>query len=241
MTPSRPGRAIIDSLMNLPLLFWASGMPGRSHYAEAAARHARQLRDHNVRDDDTTHHTYYFDVESGLPRFGRTQQGHADDSCWARGQAWGIYGFALAFRHTGDPTLRDTSRRLADYFLAHLPHDRVCYWDLVFGEGSGEPRDSSAAAIAASGLQELADALEGDDPGAASRYRRSAVEILASLASGYAPPEPSPGAPLLLHGVYDIPTGTGVDEGSLWGDYFYLEALVRQQNPDWPTYWEART
>jgi unsaturated chondroitin disaccharide hydrolase len=212
--------------MNTPLLFWAGSVTGSPHYAEAARRHSEQLRDHILRPDGTTYHTYYWDPETGEPLRGETEQGSADESCWARGQAWGIYGFALNHRYTGDESFRVAARRCADYFLDHLPADRVAYWDLVFTDGSGEHRDSSAAAIAVCGLLEL-----GGD-----RYRAAAGRILGSLIERYAGRRPDSDA-LLLHGVYDKPKGIGVDEGNLWGDYFYLEALTRVTRPGWTNHW----
>ncbi|GLY02661.1 glycoside hydrolase family 88 protein [Actinoplanes sp. NBRC 101535] len=231
LTDSRQrGRTIIDSLMNTPLLFWAGKVTGDPKYAAAARRHTAQLRDNILRDDDTTFHTFYWDQETGRPLRGETEQGSADDSCWARGQAWGIYGFTLNHRHTGDPTLLAAAVRCADYFLAHLPADSVAYWDLVYGDGDGQERDSSAAAIAVNGLLALADA------GAprADRYRAAALRILRSLIDGYT--DESSNA-LLLHGVYDKPKSVGVDEGTLWGDYFYLEALTRVTQPNWKDHW----
>jgi unsaturated chondroitin disaccharide hydrolase len=232
--PRQRGRTIIDSLMNTPLLFWASRVSGDDRYAAVARRHIDQLRDHILRPDDSTFHTFFWDTETGAPLHGETEQGSADDSCWARGQAWGIYGFALGHRHTGDDSHLHAARRCADGFLARLPADRVPYWDLVFGEGSGEERDSSAAAIAVSGLLELADRLPaGAD---ADRYRAAAHGILGSLIDRYTPAAGASQA-LILHGVYDKPKGVGVDEGNLWGDYFYLEALTRTQRPEWTCPW----
>jgi len=231
--PRQQGRTIIDSLMNTPLLFWASETSGDPRYAAAARRHATQLRDHIIRPDDTTYHTFYWDTVTGEPLRGETEQGSFDESCWARGQAWGIYGFTLNHRYTGDESLLRAARRCADYFLAHLPGDGVAYWDLVFSDGSGEERDSSAAAIAACGLAELADAL----PSGGEHYRAAAGRILASLIDRYTTAAHPRSNALLLHGVYDKPKNVGVDEGTLWGDYFYLEALTRAVRPDWPHHW----
>ena len=233
--PEQRGRTIIDSLMNTPLLYWASAETGDARYALAAVRHARQLRDHMLRDEGSTFHTFFWDPESGKPLRGATEQGHADDSCWARGQAWAIYGFAINYRLSGDATLLDASRRCADYFLRRLPADRVPYWDLALAHGAGEPRDSSAAAIAVTGLIELAKML--DDAVAAERYRREATGILDALMAGYATGGATGGRALIERGVYDAPKNVGVDEGSLWGDYFYLEALVRIATPDWASFW----
>jgi unsaturated chondroitin disaccharide hydrolase len=233
--PLQRGRTIIDSLMNLPLLYWAAETTGEPSFREAAIRHTEQLRRHIIRPDDTTFHTFYWDTETGEPLRGATEQGHQDGSCWARGQAWGIYGFALGYRHVRQQSFLDAARRCADYFLSRLPDDRVAYWDLVFGDGSGEERDSSAAAIAVCGLYELADHV--DDPDAALRYRSEADAILTTLATAYSTAHDPASTALLLHGVYDKPKNVGVDEGTLWGDYFYLEALSRRLRPDWRSYW----
>src|SRR5215470_10788521 len=208
--PRQRGRTIIDSLMNTPLLFWASQVTGDDRYAAAARRHTEQLREHIIRPDNTTFHTYYWDTETGAPLRGETEQGNADDSCWARGQAWGIYGFSLNYRYTGDASYLFAAQRCADYFLAHLPSDAVAYWDLVFLDGSTEERDSSAAAIAVCGLVELARHLP--DAVRADAYRAAAGRVLASLSANYSTAgDPSSNA-LLRHGVYDKPKGIGDNE-----------------------------
>ncbi|WP_448062336.1 glycoside hydrolase family 88 protein [Cellulomonas hominis] len=241
--PDQRGRTIIDSLMNMPLLRWASAETGDPRYAVAADRHTAQLRDHMLRADDTTFHTFYWDATTGEPLRGGTEQGLSDGSCWARGQAWGIFGFALAYRETADVSFLVAARRCADYFIAHLPADRIAYWDLVLTDGTLGERDSSSAAIAACGLDELARVLPGDADGAAAaaRYRAAATAMLDSLAASYTPgAQAGAGAPLLLHGVYDMPKSVGVDEGNLWGDYYYLEALTRRLLPEWEPSWWVR-
>jgi unsaturated chondroitin disaccharide hydrolase len=233
--PQLRGNTIIDSLMNMPLLYWASAQTGDPRFAAAATRHAMRLREDVVREDDSTFHTFYWDVATGEPLRGSTAQGYADDSCWARGQAWAIYGFALNHRYTVDEAFLEVAQRCADYYLDRLPADHVAYWDLVFGDGSDEERDSSAAAIAVCGLHELARYLPDGDR--RQRYERAAEKMLASLIADYTPRDQPEWNTLLLHGVYDKPKAIGVDEGSLWGDYFYLEALVRMLKPDWEIYW----
>lgn len=233
--PRQRGRTIIDSLMNTPLLFWASETSGNPRYRDAALRHAYQLRDNILRPDDTTFHTFYWDLETGEPLRGETEQGNSDDSCWARGQAWGVYGFTLNYRYTGDVSFLAAAQRCAGYLLAHLPADHVAYWDLEFTDGSGQERDSSAAAIAATGLFELADQLP-DGP-RRDGYRAAAGNILTSLIGGYSTADDPRSNALLLHGVYDKPKGIGVDEGTLWGDYFYLEALTRATSAAWSDPW----
>ncbi len=233
--PAQRGRTIVDSLMNMPLLTWAGEVTGEPRFAEAVRRHVEQVRTHLLRPDDSTFHTFYWDAETGEPLRGATEQGAGDDSCWARGQAWGIYGFALHHRTTGDPEALVASRRCADYFLAHLPADGVVFWDLVYGDGSDAPRDSSAAAIAACGLAELASV--ESDPQRRETYAGAADRMLRALVAGYTPTVDEPSDALLLHAVYDAPKNKGVDEGCLWGDYFYLEALTRATLPGWRSPW----
>lgn len=233
--PEQRGSTIIDSLMNLPLLYWASEVTGEQRFAQVAQRHAAQLRDHVVRPDSTTYHIFYWDVETGQPLRGSTVQGYADTSCWARGQAWAIYGFTMSFRYTSDETFLRTAECCADYFLDHLPADHVACWDLVFGDSSDQERDSSAAAIAVCGLLELANQLP--DGERKERYQVGAENILTSLVRHYTPVEGIEANALLLHGVYDKPKSVGIDEGNLWGDYFYLEALTRILKPGRELYW----
>lgn len=223
--PNNRGRMIIDCLLNLPLLYQAARLTGDRTYWEMAYSHAKQARKYLVRPDSTTYHTYYMDVDTGAPRFGRTAQGYSDSSCWARGQAWGVYGFALSFRHTGDRSFLDTACELLDYYLERLPEDGVCYWDLCFTQGD-EPRDSSAAAIVCCGILELLKHLPLFHP-RREAYEEALVHTLRSLSERYTTWN-MPGADgLLLHGVYSKPDGRGVDECTIWGDYYYMEALFR--------------
>ncbi|MDR2723507.1 MAG: glycoside hydrolase family 88 protein, partial [Cellulomonadaceae bacterium] len=145
--PEQQGRGIIDSLMNLPLLVWAGEQTGDARYLAAVRRHALNIAAHIIRDDDTTFHTYHWDPVTGAPLRGTTHQGANDDSCWSRGQTWGIYGFAMAYQATGEPSLLVAAHRVTDYYLAHLPSNLVPFWDLIFDENSGEERDTSSAGI----------------------------------------------------------------------------------------------
>jgi len=221
------GRTIVDSLMNLPLLYWTSEQTGNSDYAAAATRHAEQVMTHMVRPDGSTYHTFYFDVDSGAPRYGRTHQGHRDESTWSRGQAWAIYGFALAYRYCRDDRFLQTARRCADVFLANTPSDGVVYWDFDFTEDSSEPRDSSASAIAACGFLQL-----GSD-----HYHQAARRAVRALWDRCATRGAETSNALILHGTQNKNSGAGVDEGNLFGDYFYVEALTRVSQPDWIPYW----
>jgi unsaturated chondroitin disaccharide hydrolase len=232
--PEQQGRIIIDCAMNLPLLYWASKITGNPNYREAAVRHIAKANEHLIRENWSTYHTFFFDTKTGKPLRGSTAQGYSDDSCWARGQAWGIYGNALSYRYNRDTSLLENAKGLALYFLNRLPDDLVAYWDLVFVKGTQE-RDSSSAAIAVCGLLELSAALPVADP-----YRRlfenAALHIAASLVKSYTSASIPNSTGLLLHGVYAKPDNKGVDECTIWGDYFFLEARVRIAC-GWKPYW----
>jgi len=232
--PEQAGRMIIDCNLNLPLLYWASDVTGEPDFARAADNHIAQAARHIVRPDASTFHTFFMDPLTGAPRGGKTHQGHSDDSCWARGQAWGISGFPLVHRYKADPALIALSARLANYYLNRLPDDLICCWDLVF-TGPPHPRDSSAAAIAACGLLELARALPLLDPDRVA-YEAAALATVETLGTRYLLPLGAPGTGVLAHGVYHMPNQVGVDEACLWGDYFFLEALVRLTR-GWEPYW----
>jgi len=221
--PARQGRMIIDCNLNVPLLFWAADETGNQTWREAATRHLAQAARYLVRDDASTFHTFYMDIHSGKPLRGDTHQGFSDSSCWARGQAWGIYGFALSFTHTGDATQPELSRRLAHYFLNRLPEDYVCYWDLIFTPEDKAWRDTSAAAIAVCGLAELLKQLPLTDP-LRPAYANAIALIMQNLHQHYFA-DPQDG--LLREGVYNFGRNMGINEPNLWGDYFYFEALVR--------------
>jgi unsaturated chondroitin disaccharide hydrolase len=231
--PEQQGRMIIDCCMNLPLLHWSVPY-GRQGYRAAAIFHADRAAEHIVREDASSYHTFYMDVETGKPKYGKTAQGYSDNSCWARGQAWGIYGFALSYRYTQDSKFTDLAVKLANYFLNRLPEDSICYWDLAFTEG-GEERDSSAAAIVACGLLELAKYLPLTDPNR-EVYERAASVIIRELSLNYTTKNCKHSNGILLHAVYSKPAVDGVDECNIWGDYFYFEALVRLIK-DWKPYW----
>lgn len=233
--PNERGRMIIDCLMNLPLLYFASEVTGDESYKNAAYAHALQTQKYIVRPNYTTYHTYFFDTETGEALDGKTAQGYSDSSCWARGQAWGIYGFTLSYLYTGDASFLETAKHLADYFIDELPEDKVCYWDLVFNDGSGEERDSSAASIAVCGLLELAKQLPLFDEKQAY-YQETALTIMKSLSDHYTTQNTPDSNGLLLHGVYDKNSDKGVDECMIWGDYYYVEALTRLAI-SWYSYW----
>ena len=232
-------RYIIDCLMNLPLLYWATEMTGDKTYREIALRHTDTCLRYSFRSDGSTYHTYYLDPDTGSGVRGVTCQGYRDDSAWARGQAWAIYGAALSYRYTKDPRCMDHFHKALGYYLTRLPEDGIPYWDLILSDGSGEPRDSSSAAIAACGLLEMEPFLGEKD---AEKCRELARRMVGSLAENYSVGCDSGSNGQLLHGTYskkspyNTCTPEGVDECVSWGDYFYMEALTRL-NKAWKSYW----
>ena len=232
-------RLIIDCLLNVPLLYWASEETGDPRYRDIAEKHVHTALSNVIREDYSTWHTFYFDIHTGAPDHGATCQGYRDGSAWARGQAWGIYGTALSYLYTGKPEYMEVFKNVTRYYLEHLPQDMVPYWDLEFTDGDDQPRDSSSASIAACGLLEMVKHMEGGD---AAFYKRLAMQMLKSLYDKYAVKDPAVSNGLVLHSTYSnhSPYNTcghyGVDECNSWGDYFYMEALTRL-NKDWELYW----
>ncbi len=225
--PEKGGRIIADTMMNLPLLFWASEQTGNPAYHDAAFSHAKRSAETLIRADGSSYHTYYFDQATGEPLYGSTHQGFADDSHWARGQAWLIYGFALAAEWCDEPSFLAAAQRTADQFWAELPSDRIPYWDMRMPSFEGQPRDSSAGAIALCGLLRIATL--SDDP----RYSERAETLMQALLRDCLETNPEAEG-LLKHGALHIPKGWAPDEYLIFGDYFFMEALLtfEDQNPD---------
>lgn len=228
-------RLIIDCLLNVPLLYWAHKETGNQKYYDMAYNHYISAANNVIRDDASTFHTFYFDPETGEPLRGVTRQGYSDDSCWARGQAWGVYGVPLTYIYTKDKDAVRVYKSLTNYFLNRLPKDNVCYWDLIFNDGDEHSRDSSAAAIAVCGMLEMDKWLKSEDCDK-ELYNKAAHTILRSLIDNYTSKENPESNGVLLHGVYSWHSGKGVDECNIWGDYYYMEALMRLYK-DWELYW----
>lgn len=238
---NEPGnyRLIIDCLLNLPLLYWAGEETGDFIYAKKARAHITTALKVLIRPDFSAYHTFFFDPETGAPLKGVTHQGYSASSAWARGQAWGIYGIALSYRYTKQEDYIQLFEKVTGYFLEHLPKDLIPYWDFIFTDGSEEPRDSSAAAVAACGMLEMANYLPEEK---ASFYSQAARRLMKALYEkcGVKSSEISDGQ--LLHGVYGRKTpyndciDHGIDECNLWGDYYYVEGLTRLYK-DWNPYW----
>ena len=212
-------------MMNVGLIFYAADQTGDEALASLAKQHCLTTRRRLVRGDGSTAHEGLIDPQTGAFLGQSTQQGWRADSCWARGQAWALYGFTTAYRFSGDRRFLRTAEACADYYLDHAPQHGVPPND--FDEPQPEwPYESSAAAIAASGLWDLAGICQ--DPPLAARYQARAITILETLIDPAFLAVDTPGwEGLLKHGIYHQRKGLGVDESLQWGDYFFLEALSK--------------
>lgn len=232
-------RYIIDCLLNLPLLYWAQEETGERRYGDIAHKHITTCLTHSIRPDGSTFHTVFMNPTTGVFDRGETCQGYKDDSSWARGQAWAVYGTALSYRYTRRPEYLTAYRRVLSYYLERLPGDLVPYWDLIFGDGDNEPRDSSSASIVACGLLEMSGLVSGEE---SDILRTLARQMIQSVQAGYSVNNPELSNGQVLHGTYskkspyNTCTPEGVDECVSWGDYFYMEALTRLAG-DWRSYW----
>lgn len=227
-------RLIIDCFLNLPLLYWAYEETGDESYLKIANNHFNTAINNVIRDDSSTYHTYYFDKETGQPIKGVTHQGFKNDSCWARGQAWAILGMPLNYRYNRNENAKYIFEAVTNYYLNRLPEDLIPYWDLVFTEKDRQPRDSSSAVITACGIFER-NKFDKDYTNK-EVYNRAAHEMLRNLINNYTTVnEDSDG--VLMHGVYSWHNNKGVDECNLWGDYFFMEALMRLYKVDLKMFW----
>ena len=221
---------VVDSMMNLELLFHAARLPGGDPaWRQEAIRHARTVLAHHMRPDGSFAHLVDFDPATGRALAVQTVQGYADGSTWARGQAWALYGFTVAYRETGIEIFRSAAEAAADLFLARLPGDGVPPWDFDAPDGAAEGlrgKDSSAGAIAASGLAELARYAAA--AGQRDRYRHAAAALVRALSTpAYFAVTDTDTPALLRHGTGDRPHGEEIDVSLIYGDYYFVEALVR--------------
>ena len=219
-------RIIIDTMLNLPLLYRSD----KEEYRQMARAHAETSAAHLIRKDYSSYHTYWMDAQSGTPVRGATHQGFRDESTWARGQAWAVYGFALSYVKTKEPAFLETAINCAEVFIRNLPADSVPYWDFNFNDHIPDIKDSSAAAIFLCGLLELC---KHTDQATAQRYRETAQKMFFSLFLDYFDHNPD-NIGVLKQSMYHRDDGAG--EFTAWGDYFFFEAVVRMQK-DWEMFW----
>lgn len=218
---------IIDNMMNLELLFKASEMSGDSTYFNIAVSHADKTLANHFRDNASCWHVVDYDTETGEVRGKYTAQGYSDDSAWARGQAWALYGYMIAYRFTGYERYLEQSKKVAEFVFnnPNMPADKVPYWDYDAPNIPDECKDVSSAAIMASALYELCS-VTGD-----KSYMETADTIIRSLSTpAYRAEQGTNGGFILMHSVGSIPHGSNIDVPLNYADYYFLEALIRRKN-----------
>ncbi len=231
---------IIDNMMNLELLFFASKQTGDDSFKKIAISHAEKTMQNQVRKDYSCFHIVYYDKTTGKPIKGETSQGYSDNSAWSRGQGWGIYGFTTVYRDTKDTRFLKTAQKMADYYIQHpnLPSDKVAYWDFNANQEGYRPgirsnankvvtnyRDASAAAVVASGLFELSTYTPGEK---GKKYFETAKQIVHSLGgSNYRAKEGENANFILMHSTGAIPQNSEIDVPLVYADYYFVEALFR--------------
>ncbi|HEU4903295.1 MAG TPA: glycoside hydrolase family 88 protein [Flavisolibacter sp.] len=229
---------IIDNMMNLELLFYASKVTGDPSFRDIALRHARTTMKNHLRPDYSSYHVVNYDAETGAVKSRETHQGFADNSTWARGQAWGIYGFTLVYRESKEKAFLETAEKMADFFLAHLPNDTIPDWDFNVNQPGyepkwnydpakfpGVPKDASAGAVAASALIELSGYVGGRQ---GEKYLKAAEDLLTALSSPkYKAAIGENGNFLLKHSTGNAPAYSEIDVPLTYADYYFVEAMKR--------------
>lgn len=213
----------IDIMMNVGLIFYAARETGDRMLRDVAVRHALTTRRVLVRGDGSTAHEGIFDVETGEFLRQSTQQGYRADSCWSRGLAWALYGFSTCYEYSRDPRFLETAQACTDYYITHSPSDGIPPWDFNAPIETRKQVDTSAAAIAASGIFRLCRMVP--DPMKGHFYWTTATRILRSLCEKHLAKQTPGWEGVLKGGVYHLHRGLGVNESVIWGDYFFVEAL----------------
>lgn len=214
---------IMDNMINLEMLFWAARNGGSQRLYDIAVKHAETTMTHQFRPDGTCYHVAVYDPKNGNFLRCMTHQGYADNSTWARGQAWAIYGYTMVYRETQDKKFLDFACKVTDAYLNRLPEDYVPYWDFDDPAIPNAPRDASAACVVASALLELQKYCPEEK---GKEYKKNAVKMLASLSGdGYRSPEHR--SSFLDHSTGHHPAGSEIDASIIYADYYYIEALQR--------------
>ncbi len=218
-----PHNTIMDNMINLEMLFWASKHGGGKHLYDIAVNHAVTTMNNQFRPDYTSYHVAVYDTITGRLIKGVTHQGYADSSMWARGQAWAIYGFTFTYRETRDPRFLDFVQKVTDVYLERLPEDRIPFWDFSDPDIPNAPRDASAACVVASALLELSTYVPAEK---AEYYRTQAIDMLRELSSEHYQSRAQCPA-FLLHSTGHWPNKSEIDASIIYADYYYYEALLR--------------
>ncbi|MGK7396899.1 MAG: glycoside hydrolase family 88 protein [Candidatus Cyclobacteriaceae bacterium M3_2C_046] len=218
---------IIDNMMNLEFLFWASREADEPRFREISLHHADTTQKHHYREDYSTWHVVSYDTSTGEVLEKVTHQGYSDESSWSRGQAWGLYGYTVMYRETKDPKYLEHAQHVADFILEHpnMPVDLIPYWDYDAPNIPDEERDASAAAIISSALIELSQYAEGEK---AEQYLSNAKTIVRNLSSpAYRAELGANNNFILMHSVGSKPANSEVDVPLSYADYYYIESLLR--------------
>lgn len=213
---------IMDNMINLEMLFWAAENGGRPELRDIAIAHADTTMKYHFREDGSCYHVAVYDALTGEFMRGCTHQGYADDSMWARGQSWAIYGYTMCYRFTKDPRYLEHACKVTDVYLKGLPEDMVPYWDFNDPMIPNVSKDASAAAVVASALVELSDYVDGEK---GQKYLEDAKAMLQSLHDNYRSKDLNPS--FLLHSTGHRPAGSEIDYSIIYADYYYIEALLR--------------
>ncbi|MGW2463968.1 glycoside hydrolase family 88 protein [Streptomyces sp. NPDC001761] len=224
--PANAGRVIMDTMMNLDLLAFASRQTGDDTYLDIAVEHARTAQRAFPRPDGSTPHVFDFDPDTGAPLGPNTVQGYSPASCWSRGQAWGIYGFTTMYRRTGHTEFRDTARRLADFAIAALTPDHVPVWDYRAPQQPHDVKDASAGAIMACGLLDLHAAT------GRHTYREVALRLLTALADTCLTRNSARADAVVARCTRNRPAEDGIEVSLPYADYYFLEGILRVLRPD---------
>ncbi|MFD2215751.1 glycoside hydrolase family 88 protein [Metabacillus endolithicus] len=217
------GWAIIDCLMNLSLLFWASEVTGDPRYQHIAKKHGETVLEHFIRSDGSVHHIVRFDPVTGERVEAIGGQGFSPDSAWSRGTSWAVYGLTLLYKHTQEEKYLLAAKNVSHFFIANLPDDYVPYWDFRLPDNITKHRDSSAGAIAACGLLLLSSLV---DPSEQRIYKEAGTKILKSLYENYGAWEDVNEDGLILEGTSHYPEGKNIDVPLIYGDYYFVEGLA---------------
>ncbi|TDH26978.1 glucuronyl hydrolase [Segetibacter sp. 3557_3] len=217
---------IIDNMMNLELLFAATKLTGNKKFYDIAVSHANTTMKHHFRKDFSSYHVVDYDTTNGAILQKTTHQGYSDESAWSRGQSWGLYGYTMCYRETGNKSFLVQAEKIAAYILNHpnLPADLVPYYDFNAPGIPNEPRDASAASVMASALYELSTFSNN-----ATIYRAAADRIMENLTRDYRSGIGENKGFLLLHSTGSAPAKSEVDVPLSYADYYYLEALLRSR------------
>jgi len=226
---SKPGDylVIVDNMMNLKLLFWATQVSGDSSFYKIAVTHANTTMKNHFRQDNSSYHVLNYDSATGVVKQKRTAQGFADESAWARGQAWGLYGYTETYRETQDKKYLEQAKKIAEFMLNHpnLPADKIPYWDFNAPDIPNALRDASAGSIMASALLELSGYV---DKKTSAKYINAAETILKTLSGEiYKALAGTNGGFIIQHGVGHLPAKSEVDVPLTYGDYYFVEAMIR--------------